>query len=387
MARIINQIKASKIILFIFLSSIIFINCGGGSSIEDEDKLEEILKIIPSDLIFNSSIINSDSNNPNGDGNGVIKINASAKDAVKFKFSFGTGDEIENTTGNAEYTYTKIGVNNYTITATAFSSTNNSISEFKSITVYVKEPDLTLVWSDEFNVDGEVDDTKWSAEIVPPDNQVNWWNGEKQHYTNRLDNVFVSEGTLKIVAKKENYTYANSRNESIKKEYTSARIKTQDKYQFTYGRIDVKAKLPKGAGTWPAIWMLGSTIKSIGWPACGEIDIMEHWGHNPGVVASATHTTACSGGCNNVTVGDTTLSDYATNFHIYSLVWTEDELRFLIDDQLKYKYKPNVKNNDNWPYTKDQFIILNVAMGGDWFTIDQNFTESAMEIDYVRVYQ
>ena len=114
---------------------------------------------------------------------------------------------------------------------------------------------------------------------------------------------------------------------------------------------------------------------------------MEHWGHNAGTMSSATHNTACSGGCSDVTVGETTLVDYGTNFHVYSVVWTAEELRFLIDNEVKYRYNPSVKNNANWPYTKDQFIILNVAMGGDWFNIDPNFTASIMEIDYVRVYQ
>ncbi|MBT8260639.1 MAG: glycoside hydrolase family 16 protein [Bacteroidia bacterium] len=239
-----------------------------------------------------------------------------------------------------------------------------------------------LIWSDEFDSDGSISSSNWLAETVPPNNG-SWWNGEKQHYTNRTDNAYVSNGTLKIVAKKETYTYQNST-----KQYTSARLITKSRFEFTYGRVDVRAKLPIGEGTWPAIWTLGANIDTIGWPACGEIDIMEHWDHIPGgKVSSATHTIACSGGCANVLVGETSLPDYGTQFHIYSLEWKEDELNFLIDGEFKYQYKPTNKTPQNWPFTSDQFIILNIAMGGSWFSIDPNFNEATMEVDYVRVYQ
>lgn len=243
----------------------------------------------------------------------------------------------------------------------------------------VVDEELVLVWSDEFDVDGAVSSANWTLETFPPNNG-SWWNGEKQHYTDRLDNAFVSNGTLKIVAKKETFTAFGST-----QEYTSARLNS--KFNFTYGRVDVRAKLPSGEGTWPAIWMLGRNIDTVGWPACGEIDIMEHWGHNPTVVASATHTPACNGGCGNVTVGETHINDYDTAFHTYSVEWNEDELRFYIDDVFKYTYNPSTKNGQNWPYAWNQFILLNLAMGGSWFSIDPNFTEATFEVDYVRVYQ
>lgn len=236
-----------------------------------------------------------------------------------------------------------------------------------------------LVWSDEFDIDGKVSSDNWKFETVGPNNG-SWWNGELQHYTDRQENAFVSDGTLKIVAKKEVYTA-----QGVRHEYTSARLNSI--FSFTYGRVDVRAKLPQGEGTWPAIWMLGSNHDKVGWPACGEIDIMEHWGHIPGEVSSATHKPSCFGQCDDVRAGAFMLKDYATNFHVYSLEWTEEELRFLIDNEYRYSYKPSVKNKDTWPYTKDQFILLNVAMGGSWFSIDPNFTESTMEIDYIRVYQ
>jgi len=239
----------------------------------------------------------------------------------------------------------------------------------------------TLVFSDEFNIDGSVDSDKWLFETIPPNNG-SWWNGEKQHYTNSLDNAYVSNGTLKIVAKKEQYTFQGSI-----KNYTSARLNS--KFNFTYGKIEVKAKLPKGVGTWPAIWTLGSNINTVGWPICGEIDIMEHWGHNPTNISSAIHTVACSGvsNCQDAKIGEKIVSDYDTAFHIYSVEWSSDAIKFYLDNELLYTYSPPSKTVDNWPFTKNQFILLNVAMGGEWFDIDPNFIQSEMEIDYVRVYQ
>lgn len=239
----------------------------------------------------------------------------------------------------------------------------------------------TLIFADEFDKEGPVDAGKWIFETAPPNNG-GWWNGEKQHYTDRLDNAHVSDGTLKIVAKKEEYTIDGST-----KNYTSARLNST--FNFTYGRVEVKAKLPEGAGTWPAIWTLGSNIGAVGWPACGEIDIMEHWGHKPTIVSSAVHTLACSGvtRCDAHKMGEKGIEDYAAAFHTYAIDWTEEAITFYIDDQLLYTYKPTPKTADNWPFDKNQYILLNVAMGGEWFSIDPDFEQSAMEIDYVRVYQ
>lgn len=374
--------KQIKNVLILFIISSAFLSCSGsGSGSSGDGPIDTTQDIIPENLELTVTVLNVDASNPDGDGSGAVQCVATADNAVKYGFKFGIEPEIQNTTGVIDYTFTTPGTNSYTITVTAYSSTNNTTSRFTSVSVYVKEPEPQLIWSDEFDVDGGINMANWTAEVVPPFNG-SWANGEKQHYTDRETNVFVSNGTLKIVAKKEIYTY-----ESSTKEYTSARLITKDKVEFTYGRIDVRAKLPQGVGTWPAIWTLGANIDAVSWPACGEIDIMEHWGHIPGIASSATHNTACSGGCPDVRVGETLITDYATEFHVYSLEWTEDELRFLIDDNFKYWYKPNPKTNDNWPYNADQFIILNVAMGGDWFEIDPNFTEAIMEVDYVRVYQ
>ena len=163
-------------------------------------------------------------------------------------------------------------------------------------------------------------------------------------------------------------------------------MKTQGLREFTYGRIDVRAKLPEGGGTWPAIWTLGSSIETIGWPACGEIDIMEHVGNNQGVVQSAIHNNSSFGA--TVNKGDISVADASSEFHVYSMNWSPDQISFLVDDVVYYTYNPSTKNADTWPFDADQFIILNVAMGGTFGgAIDPAFVESTMEVDYVRYYQ
>lgn len=242
-----------------------------------------------------------------------------------------------------------------------------------------------LVWSDEFENDGPVDASKWHHQTQLP-NSFGWFNGELQHYTDRTDNSFVQAGELHIVAKRENFD-----DQGLLREFTSARLNS--KFAFTNGRVEVRAKLPQGGGTWPAIWMLGKNITEAGgywasqygdtpWPACGEIDIMEHWGWNQNYVSSALHTPSSFGG--TVNVGGTTLGDVTADYHIYGMEWTETEIRFTVDGVVFYTYAPAVQNGDTWPFTADQYILLNVAMES---STDAAFQESEMIIDYVRVYQ
>ena len=232
-----------------------------------------------------------------------------------------------------------------------------------------------LVWADEFDVSGSPSATNWAYDLGTGNN--GWGNGEVQYYTNRTDNVTVADGILKITAKKENYEGSN---------YTSARIKSQGLYDFKYGRVDVKAKLPTGGGTWPAIWMLGSNITTAGWPACGEIDIMESAGNNPGVVSGAIHTPSSYGA--TVNIKNKPLSTASSEFHVYSVNWSAKQVTFLVDDEIFYTYNPEVKDGNTWPFDASMFLIFNVAMGGTFGgNIDSNFTQSSMEIDWVRVYQ
>lgn len=228
-----------------------------------------------------------------------------------------------------------------------------------------------LVWFDEFNTDGAPDAAKWNYDLGKGDN--GWGNNEKQNYTNSSTNVIVQGGSLKITAKKE---------ASGGSEYSSTRLKTDGKFSFTYGKIEIKAKLPTGAGTWPAIWMLGQNYATKPWPACGEIDIMEHVGNNQNVILSTLHYPGHSGG-NGVT-GSKTIPNVSTEFHVYKTVWSPASVQTFVDDQLIH----SVPNDGTLPFNSDFFLILNVAMGGNLGgNIDPAFTQSSMEIDYVRVYQ
>ena len=230
-----------------------------------------------------------------------------------------------------------------------------------------------------------IDSSKWFHQTQLPIGG-SWFNNEQQHYTNRIQNSYVSNGSLKIVAKRESFP-----DQGQTKQYTSARLNS--KFAFTYGRVVVRAKLPSGAGTWPAIWTLGKNINEAGaywqtqgfgntnWPACGEIDIMEHWGDNQNHISSAMHTPSSYGGTIN-TAGQT-ITTASSAFHNYEMDWNSQRIIFSVDGVEHYRYAPSVKNSDTWPYNAEQYLIFNVAMQGN---IASNFTESAMEIDYVRVY-
>ncbi|WP_366184079.1 glycoside hydrolase family 16 protein [Flavobacterium ovatum] len=225
-----------------------------------------------------------------------------------------------------------------------------------------------LVWSDEFNTDGAPDTAKWTYDLGTGNN--GWGNNEKQTYTSNSENVVVSGGNLKITAKKSG------------SDYTSARLKSEGKYKFTYGKVEVRAKLPSGGGTWPAIWMLGSDYATNTWPGCGEIDIMEHKGNEQNVIHGTLHYPGNSGGNGNGKT--TTIANASTEFHVYKTIWSPASVKIYVDDVLFH----TVANNNSLPFNKDFFMILNVAMGGSFGgTIDTAFTQSSMEIDYVRVYQ
>jgi beta-glucanase (GH16 family) len=242
-----------------------------------------------------------------------------------------------------------------------------------------------LVWSDDFDGSGSINSNNWFHQTQLPSGG-SWYNNEVQHYTNQSANSFVSAGFLNIVAKKGSYT-----NQNVTKQYTSARLNS--KFSFKYGRVEVRAKLPTGAGTWPAIWMLGKNVNESGayfasthgttsWPACGEVDIMEHWGTNQNYVQSAIHTPSSYG--DTVNLGGQTIATASSQFHVYSLDWTAEKMVFSVDNVVHYTYNPPVKNASTWPFDAEQYILLNVAIQSN---IISNFTQSAMEVDYVRVYQ
>ena len=382
-----KKLPVLTILILSFLLSGTLISCSGsdaGSGPSDDDNGP--LAIIPSNLTLSGVIVGADDSNPYGDGSGVIQCTASASDAVKYGFKIDSGYEIESSSGIFDYTFTNEGTNSYLITAFAYSITDHSISTFQTITVYILDNGLQLVWSDEFNGSGAIDTANWFHQTQLP-NGESWYNNEIQHYTNRTDNSNVSGGNLNIIAKKEIFT-----DQGQTKQYTSARLNS--KFAFTYGRVEVRAKLPTGVGTWPAIWLLGRNINepgaywetqgygAVSWPACGEIDIMEHWGSNQNYVSSAIHTPSSYGG--TVNKGGQTISTASSAFHVYAMEWTEEKMVFSVDDVVHYTYNPAVKNADTWPFDNDQYIILNIAIQP---SIDPAFTQSAMEIDYIRIYQ
>lgn len=248
-----------------------------------------------------------------------------------------------------------------------------------------------LVWSDEFSTNGPINSTNWFQQTQLPSGG-SWFSGEVQHYTNRIENSSVNAGLLNIIAKKESFT-----DQGVTKEYTSARLNS--KFAFKYGRVDVRAKVPIGAGTWPAIWMLGKNINEDGayfdaiygttnWPACGEIDIMEHGifpSQDINYIQGTLHTPSSYG--NSVNNGGTIASDLQNNYHIYSMNWSPFQISFLLDNVVYYTYNPAVKDANTWPFDKEQYLLLNIAMGGVAGAIPSNFTQGSMDIDYVRIYQ
>lgn len=233
-----------------------------------------------------------------------------------------------------------------------------------------------LVWSDEFEIAGPPDASKWTRETGTGQN--GWGNNEAQTYTTNASNCKVENGKLIITAKKE--TVGTS-------DYTSARLISRDSYNFKYGKVEFSAKLPVGGGTWPALWMLGSNYSNpaTAWPACGEIDIMEHKGNFPNTIHGTLHYPSSPGA--NTSANNTAtkvISNASTEFHKYSMIWTATSIRIFVDDQLYH----TVANNSSLPFNANFFLIMNVAMGGNFGgAIDPAFTESSMEVEYVRVYQ
>jgi beta-glucanase (GH16 family) len=250
-------------------------------------------------------------------------------------------------------------------------SSNTEVTNKKAEVVTTNLSKYKLVWADEFNTKGAPDSTKWSYDIGTGD--WGWGNNEKEYYTNRSQNVNIEKGLLKITALKENFNGSA---------YTSTRMLTRDKFHFTYGKVEVSAKLPVGVGTWPAIWMLGSNIKTAGWPNCGEIDIMEHKGCQPNKIYTTLHYPKHFG---DKADGDSiTIKNAHTAFHKYATEWTATSIKFYVDDVQVKSYV----NDTESPFHKDFHIILNVAMGGNFAgPLDPAINKASMEVDYVRVYQ
>jgi len=233
-----------------------------------------------------------------------------------------------------------------------------------------------LVWSDEFEYEGLPDSTKWNYEVGYKRNN------EKQYYTEkRFENARVENGNLIIEARKEEYKDFH---------YTSASIHTKNTANWTYGRVEVKAKLPTGKGTWPAIWMLGTNISEVGWPECGELDIMENVGFDPNRIHFNIHTEAYNH-VKGTNKGATITADKPyENFYVYAMEWFEDRIDFYFNDTKAFTFKNEYKTWKEWPYFEPEYLIINLAIGGSWGGqqgIDDCIFPQKYYIDYVRVYK
>lgn len=240
----------------------------------------------------------------------------------------------------------------------------------------------TLVWADEFDRDGLPDPAKWTYEKGFVRNK------EAQYYTvSRAENARVESGRLIIEGRKEAYTAPDGKTAS----YTAASVTTDGTFALTYGRTEVKAKLPRGRGMWPAIWMLGTSIHGIGWPRCGEIDIMEFVGHDPSTVHANVHWFDTAKGKHTSSGGKLNGQKPSDDFHIYAVEWFADRMDFFYDENLYFSYPlPKAGADAANPFHKPHYLILNLAIGGSWGGqqgIDDTIFPQRYEIDYVRFYQ
>jgi beta-glucanase (GH16 family) len=239
-----------------------------------------------------------------------------------------------------------------------------------------------LVWSDEFNYSGLPDSTKWNYDV----GGNGWGNNEKQFYMAKSpENSSVKDGLLHIAALRKDFNNSG---------YTSSKLTTYGKFELQYGKIEVMAKLPRGKGTWPAIWLLPETFreKTEGWPLCGEIDIMEHVGKNPGFIHTSLHSELYNHIKGTQITHFESIENVFDIFHKYAIEWDTESIKFIIDEKLfmeSFKGQDGrISTNEGWPFDKKFFLILNLAIGGNWGgEIDDNIFPVEMQIDYVRIYQ
>lgn len=360
----------NQFLILLFLWSI--------TACDDDNANKEVT--LPSNLLLTVDVSSSTQ--------GLVEVMATADDVLYFDIDFGDGSFATSTTsGEASHTYAQSGT--YTITATAYADGTNFIEKMESVTI-TADPNLgipttgytspttyanyKLVWQDEFDGDELSDD--WTFEIGTGSN--GWGNNELQYY--REENTSVRDGLLLITAKKESFSG---------QQYTSSRIVTQGKQFFTKGRVDIRAATPKGQGIWPALWMLGENFSTVGWPACGEIDIMElvggastdneihgtvHW-DNSGSYASYGQGYSLSSGI------------FADEFHVFSIIWDDEFIKWYVDDILYNTI--DITPQGLSEFHEDFFFIFNVAVGGNWPGSPNGTTvfPQRMVVDYIRVFQ
>lgn len=360
-----------KMTIFTLLFSIICLSCGDGGGDEEE-------VLLPSNLQFTTEISGA-----------TLSVTATATAANFYTIYFGiTGSEVKSTDGKATFTYTDPGT--YTIIVKAHATETAFISSNKQVSIDINVPIVdegyttpdnyegyNLVWQDEFN-GTSLNTSDWTHEIGT--GSGGWGNNELQYY--RPENTKVRDGYLVITAKNESH---------LGSAYTSSRLITKGKQEFLYGRIDIRAKLPKGQGLWPALWMLGANISTVGWPKCGEIDIMEmvggqgrentikgtlHWDND------GSHACTCDKPGKTLTSGT-----FADKFYVYTITWDQTYIKWYVDDQLYETI--DITPAGLSEFHAKQFFIFNVAVGGNWPGSPDATTKfpQQMIVDYVRVFQ
>lgn len=357
--------------IFFFLSS-----CDGDGNNTDSSE--------PSNLTIEISSSEED--------NGLVYVQASADNTSEYHFFPNDGiseDPLINVTGTFTYTYQTFGT--YIVEVRAYNEEGRFLKKTKQVVVYGNEPvdvgegystptsyeGMELVWNDEFT--GNIlDENNWTYEYgTGCPNNCGWGNNELEYY--KKENTSVSGGVLTIEARKENFQG---------QEYTSSRLITKDKQYFQYGRVDIRAKLPKGQGIWPALWMLGQNFSSVGWPKCGEIDIMELVGGAGKDNESHGNAFWYDGGVRD-NVGHYKLPSGIFNdeFHVFTLIWDESQLKYYVDDNLFHTN--NITSSVKTEFHEPFFFIFNVAVGGNWPGSPNSTTvfPISMNVDYIRVFQ
>ncbi|MBS9524496.1 family 16 glycosylhydrolase [Litoribacter alkaliphilus] len=361
---------------------IMFILLTGANSCQQEQSGEVVT--LPTDLTVQIEEL----------GNGRVKAIFSARDVNFYRIDFGEAKSNMQRVEGQEATHSYRTPGNYTITVQAHTTEDAFISEETQVEITEQALGLgiptegyespesydgyTLVWRDEFEEGISPD---WVYEIGDGcPNLCGWGNNELQFY--RRENAEVKDGMLVITAKEENFGGKN---------YTSTRMKTQGKQSFTFGRIDFRAVLPKGQGIWPAFWMLGESITEVGWPACGEIDIMEMVGGNASGRDNTTHGTLhwSNNGTYATSGGKSSLSEGIFNdaFHVFSIIWDEEKIVWLLDGQEYHTIDITPAHMDE--FRDPQFILINLAIGGNWpgNPDDSTIFPQQLVVDYVRVFQ
>ncbi len=244
------------------------------------------------------------------------------------------------------------------------------------------QEDWQLLWSDEFNYEGAPDPENWSYDMGDGcPNICGWGNNELQFYTDDRSNARVENGHLVIEA---------HATDDADRPYTSARLVSRGKQDWVYGRVEVRANLPFGRGSWPAIWMLPTERTYGGWPRCGEIDIMEHVGYEPLMVYGTVHTEAYNHLIGTQKGDSVLVQDAEDAFHVYAIEWREDRIDFFVDESLYHTFPRYEDTPAEWPFDQPFHLILNLAVGGGWggkYGVSESIWPQQMQVDYVRVYQ